>query len=151
MFKLSTTAKEWISGIEKKLPFNVNLDLYYMFFLVGVLIGQRSSDNHFSDLIRDFPSSYNDHKKIIINFLLIAEQRKKAIPLDAKLRLREEILEKCVDPERNTFSDYGFNLANEYANAGFQYLSEKIVTPQNTSDFMTSYLEIIKELGSEIN
>lgn len=152
MFKLPIEAIEWTNSISKKEPLKLGFDSYYLFFLAGLLAQDRRTikDEDTTipqrDVIKNFPDEYNASQRLIINLLLITEKKLRAIPDDDKVRLRSELLEKYINPENNSLTLEGFNLANSYAYGGYRILEEKMPKPEDPAAFMTSYLSILKQI-----
>jgi len=152
MFRLPLEAIEWSKGILKKEPFMLQFDIYYLLFLTGLVAQDRKTlfDEEKTvmqrDVIDSFPGTYSTTQRLIINFLLITEKNKKAIPDDNKIRLRMELLEKYINPETNSLTLDGFKLANYYAYGGFQILVERIAKPEEPADFMIAYLNVLRDV-----
>jgi hypothetical protein len=152
MFRLPIEALDWSKGVFKKEPFMLQFDIYYLFFLAGLIAEERKTltdeDKAIPqrDIIDSFPGQYSTSQRLIINLLLITEKKKRAIPDDDKVRLRSELLENYINPENNSLTLDGFKLANAYAYGGFRTLEEKISKPEDSADFMIAYLKILRKL-----
>lgn len=147
MFRLSKKADEWTKDIVGESPFDLKLDIYYLFLLVGLTAKKSSAFTDFGkDINNSFPDGFKQQQKLIINFLLISRKKLLAIPDDDKQRIRSELLEKYIDPETNSLTLEGRNLSNEYANAGFEILENLMASPKDASAFLHTCLEKIKEL-----
>lgn len=153
MFRLPVMAIEWSKGIFKQEPFMLQFDIYYLFFLTGlvahdsrILIADDGGAIHQRDVIDSFPQDYNSSQKLIINLLLITEKNRRAIPDNDKTRLRSELLEKYINPENNSLTTEGFKLANSYAYGGSQILDEKIAPPRDPADFMIAFLKVLRDV-----
>jgi hypothetical protein len=152
MFKLPIEAIDWAKGIAKKEPFMLGFDIFYLFFLAGLVSQEKKTlkdeeeNIALRDIINSFPGEYNSSQRLIINLLLITEKNKKGIPDDDKNRLRLELLEKYINPENNSLTTDGFNLANSYAYGGYRILEEKMPKPEDPAAFITSYLNILKKI-----
>jgi len=152
MFKLSQKASSWSNALLKQQPFTMQFDIYYIFLITG-FAAQESleidpKDNpdkmKSGDIIKTFPVEFKSSQKLIINLLLVTEKKQKGIADDANVKIRNQLLEKYVDPNSSSLSEAGYTLCNNYANKGFKILFEKILKPTNAADFLTAFLKEIK-------
>jgi hypothetical protein len=154
MFQISNDAKEWMKDISKHNPdiFGTDMDVYYLFLLVGLIAKKRSSieDTSTTGFNKEFPKPYKAFQKLIINFLLITEKKYKGIRDDDKDRLSSELIKKYLDPDNVAkLSTKGFTLADEYSYGGFSLLQERIPRPTNVTDFFIAYNKTLKKLAKK--
>ena len=72
MFRVSDGAQTWIKSLINQEPFKLALDVYYIFCLTGLAAKQsKTIEGKGHDLVDQFPKQYQDHQRLIINFLLI--------------------------------------------------------------------------------
>ena len=154
MFQISEDAKEWMKDISKDDSgiIGTDMDVYYLFLLVGLIANKRSSTEDISVLgfNREFPKAYKDSQKLIINFLLITEKKYKGIRDDDKERLSTELIQRYLDPDNAAkLSTKGFTLADEYSYGGFLLLQERIPRPTNVTDFFIAYNKTLNKLAKK--
>jgi len=154
MFQISDDAKEWMKDISKQNSdiFSTDMDVYYLFLLVGLIANKRSSieDISVSGFNKEFPKAYKSYQKLIINFLLITEKKCKGIRDDDKERLSSELIQKYLDPDNAAkLSTRGFTLADEYSYGGFSHLHETMPRPTNVTDFFIAYNRMLKKLAKK--
>ena len=147
MFRVSTGAQTWIKSLLGQEPFKISMDLYYIFCLTGLAAEQtKKIEGKEHDILDYFPTPYQDHQRLIINFLLISEKNRLGISDEDKNSIRTELIEKLIDPNINSLTGLGRGRLNEYANAGHRILSDKMAIPGNAAVFLSEWLKEMKKI-----
>jgi len=147
MFRVSTQAQTWVKSLLGQDPFKLSIDIYYIFCLTGLAAEEiKEIEGASHDILDYFPTPYQDHQRLIINFLLISEKNRLGIANEDKDRIKKELIEKFIDPNINSLTSSGRSRLNDYANAGHRILSGKMATPGNAAVFLEVWLNEMKEI-----
>lgn len=148
MFKIHSGADKWGRALLKQgsrkdagdvvaNPIKTQFDLFYLFFLVGVLTGrQPQGDVEYKDIVRTYPEAYAEYRYIMAGLLLATELAVAGVPIDRKQAQR-----KVVDLLRSDTATFlsadAVEVMNGYAAGGFQLVQERLPTaPGEPHDFL---------------
>jgi hypothetical protein len=147
MFKIHKDTKNWSKNIlsAKGSPFETQLDLYYLFFIVG--IGQCKSPNYdkekVTDIIRNYTTPFQAYREVYAALLLVSEIE------NSGLEMNKELVSKKMENILSTYdstilSDNSFELMNQYAFGGFELIREEWPkAPPNSHDFLKWYYDVM--------
>ena len=147
MFKIHKDAKNWGKNIlsAKDTPFETQLDLYYLFFIVGV--GQCRSPNYDKDkvvdIIKNYTTPFQAYREVYAALLLVSEIVNSGLDMNKELVSKKmgNIL-SSYDP--TLLSDSSFELMNQYAFGGFELIREELPkAPPNPHDFLKWYNDVM--------
>jgi hypothetical protein len=136
----------WFSQLRKDGSLEIQFDYYYLCLMMGFATLRDDTLEGGNELIRHFPGQYAAASKLIIGLLLIAETQKLGKQL-ANKRDVEFLVNQYLDASGSgTLNDAGYARLNDYANGGFNYLSEAQEKPHYADAFFASYAGQMKSL-----
>jgi hypothetical protein len=148
MFKIHSGVEKWgktllRQGSRKESadlvanPIKTQFDLFYLFFLVGVLAGrQPQGDVEYKDIVRTYPEAYTEYRYIMAGLLLATELAVAGVPIDRK-QAQRKVIDLLRSDSATFLSSDAIEVMNGYAAGGFQLVQERLpVAPGEPHDFL---------------
>lgn len=147
-FYLPKAAEAFFKEIDQA---QLKFDQYYVCFLMGVLRGKLGSpndlaENYFQD---SYPAAYRAKRGVIAGLLIEAEIRRLDIQPGDRTRVQQLIL-RLTSTNDTFLSDEGASQMNLYAAGGMSIIRERIIPPQNLTDFLLFYHETLRQVEAEL-
>jgi hypothetical protein len=148
MFKLHAGAEKWgktllRQGFRKDSsdavanPIKTQFDLFYLFFLVGVLAGRQPEGVvEYKDIIRTYPEAYTEYRYIMAGLLLATELAVAGVPIDRK-QAQRKVIDLLRSDTATFLSPDAVEVMNGYAAGGFQLVQDRLpIAPGEPHDFL---------------
>lgn len=152
-FHMRKDAEVWFRDLfvdqhNKKKPFEVKYDLYYLCLMLGLAHRQTSdptaSGRKTTGFIDHLPQTYKPTQRLVLGLLLRAELESEGVGIDEKEEVRK-IINDLIDPAQG-YSDQAVSRLNAYSSGGFDILVQALPDrPRTTPEFFRIYLEMIEE------
>lgn len=144
-FRLSMEARQYFGRMDdysQTGKLRSTWDWYYLCFMVGAAKARRSQPTGATEFVDHFIADYQPQKDEIISILIAAELQRQVIDPSVETEV-SQVMNELLDPDGPTsLSPEGHTAMNEYAEAGFETLSEDIEDPTEVAGFLQSYVAL---------
>jgi hypothetical protein len=144
-FNMSPDSKMYFNKINRESKsgkFQTQFDFYYLCLIMG-LIKKELKENIGEKFLDEFPSDYHAQREQILGLLISSEIERKGVDFDDRKKIEETML-KMVKPDSPTrLSETGEKLVNQYAQGGFELISNKIPSAYNLDTFLIHYYKLL--------
>lgn len=135
-------ARDFFKGIDKQGGQKfIMFDQYYCCLLAGIESRRIGSEEDLEGepFINAYPEDYRVQADIIAGLLIDAELDRKAIALEDKASIEQEMV-KLLNPTSATrLSEEGNRLLNLYAAEGFRLVHDRMMPPAGLEEFLVAY------------
>lgn len=149
-FLLRNEAREWFRYVKDE--FDLNFDMYYLCLLPGLSQGEKQtlSGDKTSELVDNFPGSYQSRGRIIVSLFLSRELNELAVDFNNREELHKQVsrLVDSLSPSR--LSSEGMSRMNQYSFGGYEVLTEWFDDrPRSLKGFLPHYHKKLKRAEEE--
>jgi hypothetical protein len=144
-FQLPKDSREYFKHLLRRSDrgacFDALFDVYYFCVMVGLdkkKLGN-DSDLETDKFVEGYISDYQNQADIIAGLLINAELCRKGIEKDDRNSIEQEMLRILDHRSPTRLSEEGMRSLNQYAAAGFRFIREELVPPQNLEEFLVLY------------
>ena len=128
-------------------PFTTMFDVYYLFFLLGAVIGKERSyeEEKTTEMIESFPASFNNHRDLLLGFVIWIYCKNRNYSIEERSTLQELVRRILNEYDPRSLTNTSFKFMNASAYAGYHFFLEQHGRIDNPVIFLIEIIDLIKK------